>query len=180
MDARVLDRAKRMTEKLFYPLQIEILWIDCLAEPTPQNQRCISPSGPNDISVRIYRRSTKDRQRLGAKTAGLALPLAVSGGSGFIQVFFERLEEICRDGSGATRLELLLSTTIAHEMGHLLLPHGQHQSSGIMQGCLGGRNLLLAAKGWMRFTTQERQAIRKNVRNWSNLSERQQFASLHR
>ena len=74
IDAGILDRAKQVTEKLFHPLRIEIRWVDCLADPTPQNQRCISPAGPNDISVRIYRRPTEHRQRLGHTRAGVALP----------------------------------------------------------------------------------------------------------
>ncbi len=65
IDAGILDHAKQVTEKLFHPLRIEIRWVDCLADPTPQNQRCISPAGPNDISVRIYRRPTEHRQQLG-------------------------------------------------------------------------------------------------------------------
>ena len=115
-----------MTEKLFDPLRIEIRWVDCLADPTPQNQRCISPAGPNDISVRIHRRSTEHRQRLGQGIAGVALPSPLNGGSGFIQVFFDRLEEISQDRKGEAPLGLILGLTIAHEIGHLLLPGKQH------------------------------------------------------
>ena len=171
IDAGILERAKQVTEKIFHPLRIEIRWVDCLADPTPQNQRCISPAGPNDISVRIYRRPTEHRQRLGQEIAGVALPSPLNGGSGFIQVFFDRLEEISQNRKGEAPLGLVLGLTIAHEIGHLLLPGKQHSLSGIMQGCVGLRNLRLAAKGWMRFTAEQRRAIGENVRKWSNLSE---------
>ena len=171
IDAGILDGAKQVTEKLFDPLRIEIRWVDCLADPTPQNQRCISPAGPNDISVRIHRRPSKDRQQSGQKIAGVALPSPLNGGSGFIQVFFERLEEISQNRKGEAPLGLLLGLTIAHEVGHLLLPGKQHSVSGIMQGCVGLTNLRLAAKGWMRFTEEQKSAIGKNVRKWGNLSE---------
>jgi hypothetical protein len=108
------------------------------------------------------------------------LPSPLNAGSGFIQVFFDRLEEISRNSSGAGPLELLLGITIAHEIGHLLLPANQHSLSGIMQGWLGGRNLQLAARGWMRFTTEERGVIGENVRKWSNVSENEQLALLKR
>ena len=171
IDAGILDQAKQVTENLFQPMRIEIRWVDCFADPTPQNQRCISPAGPNDISVRIHRRSTEHRQRLGQEIAGVALPSPLNGGSGFIQVFFDRLEEISQDRKGEVPLGLVLGVTIAHEIGHLLLPGKQHSVSGIMQGCVGLRNLRLAAKGWMRFTEDQRRAIGENVRKWGNLSE---------
>jgi hypothetical protein len=171
IDASILENAKQVSEQLFHPMRIEIRWVDCLADPTPQNQRCISPAGPNDISVRIYRRPTEQRQQLGHTTAGVALPSPLNGGSGFIQVFFDRLEEIYQDRKGEAPLGLILGLTITHEIGHLLLPGKQHSLSGIMQGCVGLRNLRLAARGWMRFTVEQRRVIGANVRKWSNLSE---------
>jgi hypothetical protein len=171
IDAGILDRARQVTEKIFQPLRIEIRWIECLADPTPQSQRCISPAGPNDISVRIFWRPAAGRPQLGQDTAGVALPSPLNGGSGFIQIFFDRLEEISKNSNGAAPLELLLGITIAHEIGHLLLPAKQHSVSGIMQGWLGGRILQLAAKGWTRFTAEEKRAIGENVRKWSNVSE---------
>ena len=178
MDAGILDRAKQVTEQLFHPLQIEVHWMDCLTDPSPQNERCSSPAGPNDFSVRIYRRPTEARKRWSRHTAGVAVPSSVNEGSGFIQIFFDRLEEISRDNKRDAPLGLLLGMTIAHEMGHLLLPTDPHSPAGIMQGCLGGRNLHLAARGWMHFTEEQRQTIGKNVRQWSNLSETKRFAAL--
>jgi hypothetical protein len=180
IDANILEHAKQVTEKIFQPLQLEIRWVDCFAGPSPENQRCISPAGPNDISVRIFRRPIERRRQLRKKTAGVALPSPVNDGSGFIQIFFDRLEEISRDNKGAAPLELLLGTTIAHEVGHLLLPSNRHSLSGIMQGCLGQRSLDLAAKGWMRFTAEDRRAIEKNVRKWSTLSESRELAWVQR
>jgi len=174
VDARILARAKQMTERLIQSMRLEIRWVDCPPDPTPQNQRCISPARPNDVSVRIYRRPTKDRQQLSQKAAGVAVPSPLNSGSGFIQVFFDRLEEISRNSNGPAPLEVLLGITIAHEIGHLLLPGNQHSPSGVMQGYLGARHLQSAAKGWMRFTAEDRRDIGKNVRKWSNLSESEQ------
>src|SRR5262245_25587622 len=163
IDAGIFDRAKQVTENIFQASRIEIRWIDCLTDPTLQNQRCISPAGPNDISVRIYRRPTEKRQHLGKRTAGVAVPSPLNSGSGFVQVFFDRLEEIYQDSHAVAPLEVLLGITMAHEIGHLLLPESQHSLSGILQGCLGGRNLQSAARGWMRFTEEQRLAIGRNV-----------------
>jgi hypothetical protein len=178
IEAGILDRAKQVTEKIFHPVQLQIRWVDCLADPVPQ--RCISPAGPNDVSVRIYRRPNKNRQQFRHETAGVALPSRENGGSGFIQVFFDRLEEISQNSNGDAQLELLLGITIAHEIGHLLLPGEKHPTSGIMQGWSGARNLQLAAKGWMGFTAEQRLTIKKNVRKWGNLSESKQLAFLQR
>src|SRR5262245_64558510 len=116
MDSRILESAKRVTEQVFHPMHLEIRWIDCLPDPTLQNQRCISPAGPNDISVRIYRRPTEKRQHLGKRTAGVAVPSPLNSGSGFVQVFFDRLEEIYQDSHAVAPLEVLLGITMAHEI----------------------------------------------------------------
>jgi hypothetical protein len=177
-DAGILDRARQVTENIFRPVQLEIRWVDCLADPVPQ--RCISPVGPNDISVRIYRRPAEARRHFRQKIAGVSSPSPANGGSGFIQVFFDRLEEISQNSDGEALLELLLGITIAHEIGHLLLPGYQHSRSGIMVGCWGLRNLQLAAKGWVCFTAEQRLAIAENVRKWSNLPDGEQLAVLQR
>ena len=178
IDAGILDRAKQVTETILRTLRLEIRWVDCLADTVPQ--RCISTVGPNDLSIRIYRRPTEGRRHLGQEIAGVAFPSPVNGGSGMIQVFVDRLEEISKESSIPAPLELLLGITIAHEIGHLLLPGHQHSLSGIMQGRLGARNLQLAAKGRMSFTAEQRLAIEENVRMWSNQSESQQLAVLQR
>jgi hypothetical protein len=168
----------QVTEKTFHPLQLEIRWVDCLADAFPQ--RCITTVAPNDLSIRIYRRPTERRQQLRQEIAGVAFPSPTNSGSGMIQVFFDRLEEISQNSNREAPLGLVLGLTIAHEIGHLLLPGNPHSLSGIMQGCVGRRNLRLAAKGWMRFNTEERRAIWENVRKWSNLSESKQLAVLQR
>src|SRR5215510_15128778 len=176
IDAGTLDRAKQVAASVFQPVGLEIRWVDCLTGPTPENQRCISPAGPNDFSVRIFWRPAKSRQQLRRHTAGVAVPSQANGGSGFIQIFFDRLQEISRDNRGAAPLELLLGITIAHEIGHLLLPDDGHSISGIMQGWLGRRSLDLAAQGRMVFTPEQKMAIGKNVREWSKVSESKQLA----
>ena len=159
IDAGILEHAKQVTENLFQPMGIEIRWVDCFADPTPQNQRCISPAGPNDISVRIHRRSTEHRQRLGQEIAGVALPSPLNGGSGFIQVFFDRLEEISQDRKGEAPLGLVLGLTIAHEIGHLLLPYG-HSPTGLMRADWNAKDLDLALDGRLNFTSAQAELIR--------------------
>jgi len=48
--------------------------------------------------------------------------------------------------------EVLLGYSIAHEMGHLLLPPNSHSISGVMRASL---NLDLAAARRLRFTREQ-------------------------
>jgi hypothetical protein len=111
-------------------------------------------------------------------TAGFALPSSKNGGSGIINVFFDRLEQIVQGSKGTAPLELLLGITVAHEIGHLLLPGSPHSRSGIMHARVGEEYLHMAAQGWLGFTVEQRQAIGKNVREWRSQSESKQLASV--
>jgi hypothetical protein len=133
------------------------------------------PVGPNDISVRIYRRLIEDRPRFHKDTAGFAVAFPKYRGSGLIHVFFDRLGNIVQDSRGDCPLELLIGITVAHEMGSLLLPNGHHSRWGIMSARVREEYLRLAAQRWLGFTV-EQQAIRKNVWQWKNQSDSRQLA----
>ena len=62
---------------------------------------------------------------------------------------------------------LILAHVIAHEIGHLLLPDRPNGPTGIMSGRWGREQVADLDRGWVRFTQEETEAIRKttHVRN---------------
>jgi hypothetical protein len=59
---------------------------------------------------------------------------------------------------------VVLGATMAHEIGHLLLPPPSHSASGVMSPRLTCRDLRLASRGELRFTGDEVRAIRRLAR----------------
>ena len=52
---------------------------------------------------------------------------------------------------------------MAHELGHLLLPHGSHAKSGIMTAAWDRKQMEQIGRGWLSFTKEQAEAIRARV-----------------
>jgi hypothetical protein len=101
-------------------------------------------------------------ERLSARETTLGLSLRGSDGEGrFAYVFDDRIERM----SAQHQLErvMLLGATIAHEVGHLLLPDGSHSPNGLMRGAWGDRELQLARDGLLQFTARQGELIRRRL-----------------
>ena len=75
-------------------------------------------------------------------------------------VFADRVAVTAR-GSGLS-ISDLLGPVIAHEMGHMLLPHG-HSDQGLMRAAWNANDFRLAARGWLRFTTEQGELIQARL-----------------
>jgi hypothetical protein len=60
-------------------------------------------------------------------------------------------------------LPALLAVTIAHEIGHLLLPHPAHVVEGIMRADWEGDDLRHAAMQPLRFTAEQAASMRLKI-----------------
>jgi hypothetical protein len=67
-------------------------------------------------------------------------------------------------GSG-TDVALVLGHVIAHELGHLLLPHDSHTMIGVMGNGWDRARIESARKGELTFTTDQGKAIRERLEN---------------
>ena len=83
------------------------------------------------------------------------------GGKGIIHIFFDRITEV--SASHKVPLDLVLGVTVAHEMGHLMLPHQVHTLAGIMRAQLNSSDWRLAAQGSLGFTDGQKQIIAAGV-----------------
>jgi len=173
IEAETLNRAKAVTESLYRPAGIEITWLHCTAEPTPENLICACPKGFNDISVRICPRARDVFPKTGYFRGGVAVPLIPDGGSGIILLLYDRLEKVAKDGE--IPLEVVLGITMAHEIGHLLISPG-HSAAGIMRARLERNDWELASWGQLRFHPTETEIVRRGVRKRSEKLEVQQLA----
>jgi hypothetical protein len=153
--------AKAAIDGVFNPIGIKLIWLHCAIDDTPENLACSSPTGSNDISLRIYRRTKADFKIKGHSTGGFSLLLSPEGGQGIIHVFFDRVTEVSQ--IHRVPLELVLGITVAHEIGHLLLPHQPHALAGIMRAKLDSKDWRLAAQGSLGFADRQMQIISAGV-----------------
>jgi len=72
-----------------------------------------------------------------------------------VQMHQKRSEVLEKDAKG-----LVLAEVIAHEAGHLLLPHDSHSPNGIMQATLGMDSFERARRGTLLFNPEQTKQIR--------------------
>jgi hypothetical protein len=157
----VWDHTKTAVERVFMPAGIQLIWSYCTIDDTPQSLACSAPTGPNDISLRVYERSRTDVETKGHARGGTSMLLSPVGGKGIVHVFFDRVTEV--SATCKVPVELVLGITVAHEIGHLLLPGQAHVLAGIMRAKLDTRDWRLAAQGSLGFTQRQRQSIAAGV-----------------
>jgi len=84
-----------------------------------------------------------------------------------VYVFYQRLEELVEKGGLRELKGRILGLTIAHEIGHLLLPTHSHSPTGIMRAeweFKSGRDFQITTSRNSGFTTQQAKVIRKVVK----------------
>lgn len=91
----------------------------------------------------------------------LGVSIRAAQGSPAAYVFYRRAEEQA-NRYGIDRAAVL-AATMAHEVGHLLLPTPRHAERGLMRACWDDEEFLRAARGVLRFSPDEAALIRSRV-----------------
>ena len=76
-------------------------------------------------------------------------------------VFFQRLTEICEDGTYPR--SLVLGHLMAHEVGHILLGENSHSPAGLMSGRLSPAELRLALDSLLFFNPKQAAKMRERL-----------------
>ena len=160
LNSQSLNHAKAVVETVYARIGLDIVWVHCGTEQTPENLPCQFPSGSGDISLRIIRLSKADGLRWRSLACGVAAPR--EAGSGIVYIFYDRVEAALARSKRRTSLELFFGITMAHEIGHLLLPPG-HSLKGIMRARLDEEDWKLAEIGRLTFHRQEAEQIIRTV-----------------
>jgi hypothetical protein len=148
LPADALKRAKAEAAGLFERSQIDLVWID--AEMC--HARC--------LFVRIIAKP------IGTK--GVRNPFVVGVAPGtpevrgkFAWVFYDRIRAYSAElGLQASQM---LGHVIAHELGHLLLPHEAHSLVGVMRPAWDRAQVNGALRGLLAFTPDEANLIRARL-----------------
>lgn len=137
-------RAEKIASYILGRAGIELVWQECAGA---------CPSGEQGIDLRL-RLSTSRPRNLHADTTGLA----VLGPQPYAEVFWPLVEE------AAATLDAgdwqVLGIALAHEIGHLLLKSGAHSHTGVMSARIGRREIGLAARGELLFSSEQAARMR--------------------
>jgi hypothetical protein len=164
--------AKKQATAIFRKAGVETVWRH--VPLSPENRTSVNQIQPpsfnsSPLHLRIYliprSRAKRMEERLGlAKDNVFGLtPRTPDGRPGRLAyVFYHRIREFVVERTIFEQEALLLGLAIAHEIGHLLLPHNSHSRSGIMRARWDRQDLRFAAADLV-FTAQQAKSIQIEV-----------------
>ena len=147
-----LHDAKRIVDAIFRHAGIEIGWQD--RRPDPRDQP------PFLVSVLIRRR---DARWAPNQRPVMGMALASDDRRGVTMIFYEAIAEVARNYNQA--VVDLVAITIAHEIGHLLLPHPAHATGGVMRAEWEGDDIRHAVHQQLQFTAPQAELLRLKLSN---------------
>ena len=154
--APVLKRAEDEVARLYAGIGVHVEWhgSDTDRTPAPANTR-----QPLSLRVTLLPNETGDLRRDPQMILGAAV--RERAGIQTAWAFYRRVEQL----SARYALDdgVVLGHTVAHEIGHLLLPTGAHASTGLMKKCWSRDELSRATQGQLHFTAEEADQIRAAV-----------------
>ena len=145
--AGTLERAQEDTTRVFHLSGIRLVWID--AETC--QVRC--------LTVRIVVQPVSGKSR-DPRVLGVAPGTKEVRGKN-LWIFYPRIKAYSGELGMAT--SQLLGHVMAHELGHLLLPHGAHALSGVMRAEWDPLQVRNATRGTLTFTPDQAGMIRQRL-----------------
>ena len=137
----LLQGASTEAARAFKPTKVQINWVDCTsAAPGPA---CEGDSN-RLLTVRILPKALPQASKY-------ALGAAIwSGDSATAFIFYDRVLGL---GTHTMLVQTILGRVLAHEIAHLLLPHGGHSKLGIMRGAWSTDDLQVDAPPFLGLST---------------------------
>ena len=157
----VVNMAKVHVEHIYGHSGIQIEWsdVDDLNQPATEN-------GKLSLTMVFVPESVAQAMNRSSETTGFAIS---NDGQGprRAYIFVERVAQEAivvnhqqNSLNEKTAKALILGQVIAHEAGHLMLPHNSHSPRGIMQARLGMDSVQQATQGTLHFTPDQTKLIR--------------------
>ena len=161
--------AQKQATAIFRKAGVETVWRQVPLPPenrTPVKQVRPPSFNASPLHLRIYLIPRSRAKRMGLtkdSVFGLSPRMPDGRGGRLAYVFYHRVREFVVKRTLLEQGALILGLAIAHEIGHLLLPHNSHSRSGIMRARWDRQDLRLATLGDLFFTAQQAESIRAEV-----------------
>ena len=153
--SHVLSQAQDEASRIYQGHRIRLVWTH------PDTER-----GDYRFTVKILPRALTGKG-VDGRAMGVAPGTRERRGT-LAYAFYDRIKEVTITiGADAG---LILGHVMAHEIGHLLLPHNSHAKTGLMRGGWDTQQAMRAATGALTFTPKEAALILERLQNLSELT----------
>jgi len=142
-----LERAQQEVTRLYHGIGVDVTWISSAA-PHAAPLR--------DIRVVLVADESGDLRRRQTPVMGAAV--VTDQGTQIAYVFYRQIESQARQYDVSATM--ILASTIAHEVAHLLLPGAPHSPAGLMRACWTRDDFYRAEQGQLLFSTEQASLIR--------------------
>jgi hypothetical protein len=162
-------RARSEVERIYRDAGVEIIWRGVTFGGHEAERVQAADTLPPGLGLVVLSSTFTDKISVSTDALGGATGTPEHRGQ-IAYVFYDRVESIARaylnrahiNGSSEIDTVIVLAHAMAHEIGHLLLPHG-HSEIGLMRADWNGTDLRNAADGDLNFTPEQAALIRSRV-----------------
>lgn len=141
-----LERVQQEVTRLYREIGVAVTW---MAPDAPA-------ASPPAIHVVLVPYETGELRRRPKAVMGAAV--ITQFGTRVAYVFYRQVEDHARQYD--VSCAMVLASTIAHEVAHLLLPDGQHSPAGLMRAHWTRDDFHRAEQGQLHFSTEQAALIR--------------------
>jgi hypothetical protein len=145
-----LAKAQEVAAEVFRKAGVEIVWVNCAVDENSSTS-CSEVEAGSSLLLRITRRTKEARAAFQGTTTGYAV--RSEKGGRFATVFYDQVIRVSEEWSVAEACAL--GHAVAHELGHLLLPTGDHTRRGLMRARLQRHEWELAGMGRLLFSSEQ-------------------------
>lgn len=153
-----LSRAEREAERVFLYTGIQLIWTVGLLGADVNDNIPSEKWNSVVLQLRIWPRAMAGQRPTSSETLGFCLSFE----NGDAVVLADAIRK--RAVFGSTTFADLLGLAMAHELGHLLLRSAAHSVTGIMRARWTEKGLSDDDRGYLRFTSREAEAMRREVK----------------
>ena len=171
---KMLAQAEEVVTGIFRYARVEAGWLDCPVDDEQPQSACDQQPGPTDLLVRIVPGYAPARAGRLPSVCGIALRPTEGGGGTHATLYYDCLMKAA--SSTPFSRGWMLGYTVAHEIGHLLLPQAGHSRRGIMRAKFSRKDWRYA--GTLVFTPEQSKQLRADVSARMRQQEAAQIASL--
>lgn len=151
--ADVMRHAQQEVSRIYRSVGVDVVW-DAAVAGTETGAAPV-----RHLYLMIVPASTANKLAISRSALGVAVTSPTSRGR-LAYILYNRIESFA--GTTHTDVALVLGHTLAHEVGHLLLPAG-HSATGLMRANWDTEDLAQAARGWLLFSPEEAATIRTRL-----------------
>ena len=162
----IVTRAKPVVTRIYRDAGVNVIWSDARSSAGQVDPLQAPATADWGFALVILPREMTDQLTVATDALGAATGTPEDRGR-MAYVFYNRVERISRTYLNTARRRamddvdtvIVLAHAMAHEVGHLLLPHG-HSATGLMRASWDRQDLRLALRGRLKFSAEQAELIR--------------------